>query len=38
MNPDKNPHVVRYFEKRYQEELDKKEKDKLTKSIKGLII
>ena len=29
MNPDLNPHVVRYFEKRYQEELDKKEKDKL---------
>ena len=31
MNPDLNPHVVRYFEKRYQEELDKKEKDKLRK-------
>jgi len=31
MNPDINPHVVRYFEKRYQQELDKKEKDKLKK-------
>ena len=26
MNPDINPHVVRYFEKRYQQELDRKEK------------
>ena len=31
MNPDLNPHVYRYFEKRYAQELKKKEKDKLKK-------
>ena len=31
MNPNLNPHVYRYFEKRYAEELNKKEKDKLKK-------
>jgi hypothetical protein len=29
MNPDLNPHVVRYFEKRYAQELSVREKDKL---------
>lgn len=29
LNPDKNPHVVRYFEKRMAMELEKEEKDKL---------
>ena len=29
LNPDKNPHVVRYFEKRMAQELEKEEKDKL---------
>ena len=29
LNPDKNPHVVRYFEKRMSQELEKEEKDKL---------
>jgi hypothetical protein len=29
MNPDLNPHVVRYFEKRYAQELQIREKDKL---------
>ena len=29
MNPDLNPHVVRYFEKRYAQELALREKDKL---------
>jgi phage terminase small subunit len=27
--PDKNPHIVRYFEKRMSQELEKEEKDKL---------
>ena len=31
LNQDLNPHVVRYFEKRYQQELEKKEKDRLAK-------
>jgi len=31
LNPDLNPHVVRYFEKQYQRELEKKEKDRLAK-------
>lgn len=29
LNPDKNPHVVRYFEKRMAQELEREEKDKL---------
>jgi hypothetical protein len=29
LNPDLNPHVVRYFEKRYAQELSIREKDKL---------
>ena len=29
LNPDKNPHIVRYFEKRMSQELEKEEKDKL---------
>ena len=29
LNPDKNPHVVRYYEKRMSQELEKEEKDKL---------
>ena len=29
LNPDKNPHVVRYFEKQMARELEKEEKDKL---------
>ncbi|MAL47346.1 hypothetical protein [Hyphomonas sp.] len=29
LNPDKNPHIVRYFEKQMARELEKEEKDKL---------
>ena len=29
LNPDKNPHIVRYFEKRMSQELEREEKDKL---------
>ena len=29
LNPDKNPHVVRYFEKKMSQALEKEEKDKL---------